>query len=145
MEPHRVIARRIKEVRTRRGWSAHRLAEEMRALGVSWDRSIVANFESGRRKYVTVEELLALAYALSVAPVYLLLPIDDEYVDIAVTPEVTAKTVPVREWIRGRFPLMGQDPRLFWSERPRVEYVYPPLPVTPLSELREVEPDGERQ
>ncbi|MEO3786875.1 helix-turn-helix transcriptional regulator [Actinocorallia sp. B10E7] len=77
---HRLIAARIKRLRNERGWSAAKLAEEMTAAGVRWDRSIVANFENGRRSYVTAEELVALGEVLDVAPAALLLPPDTDSV-----------------------------------------------------------------
>lgn len=44
----------------------------MTEAGVKWDRSIVANFENGRRSYITVEELVTVARVLDVPPMALL-------------------------------------------------------------------------
>jgi transcriptional regulator with XRE-family HTH domain len=111
------------ELRRTRGWSARRLAEEMAEAGMKWDRSTVANTENGRRP-VTVEELLALAYVLDVAPVHLLVPpVDGEGADYAVTPTVTATSGRVRSWIIGRHPLAGADVLSFMRERPRHPWV----------------------
>jgi hypothetical protein len=56
----------------------------MTAAGVRWDRSIVANFENGRRSYVTAEELVTLGEVLDVAPAALLLPADvDSVAEVA--------------------------------------------------------------
>jgi transcriptional regulator with XRE-family HTH domain len=129
---HRVIATRVKELRKRRGWSAQRLGEEMAAVGVPWDRSIVANFENGRRSYVTVEELLALAYVLSVAPVHLVVPLEDStpYAPVPSLQFTTAGVV--RAWIRGQRTIGDTDPRLFYSEVPPEEFVpLAPLPPPP--------------
>jgi transcriptional regulator with XRE-family HTH domain len=59
---------RLKTVRRVRGWSAQRLADE---CGVS--RSVIANIENGRKRDVTVDELVAFVAALRV-PVSVLEP-----------------------------------------------------------------------
>lgn len=66
------IATRVRGLRKARGWSAQRLAEEMTAAGLPWDRNIVANLENGRRKVVTVDELLCFARIFDVGPMALL-------------------------------------------------------------------------
>ncbi len=129
--PHRVIAERVKEIRKARGLSGDRLAREMTKAGVKWDRSIVANLENGRRSIVTVEELLALAYILDVAPVHLMVPLDmDSW--YAVTPASYATTSGrVRAWIRGLFALEGHtDERKYFSEVPNAEWT-PPRTLSP--------------
>ena len=45
---------------------------------MDWTRIVVTKLETGRRQSVSVEELLALAYVLNVAPVHLLVPWDDD-------------------------------------------------------------------
>ncbi|WP_446218280.1 helix-turn-helix domain-containing protein [Micromonospora sp. IBHARD004] len=136
LTPHRVIAERMKALRKKRGWSAAHLALEMKKAGIPWDRSIVASLELGRRATVTVEELLALSYVLSVAPVHLLVPpvgVEDR-TPYQVVPNgpggpdsVLAGSPPypavVRAWIRGQLP-MG-DPRSFFEEVPPSELAPP--------------------
>lgn len=51
----------MRAARQARGWSAGRLAAEVTAVGVPWTRSVVTNLETGRRTFVTVDELMALA------------------------------------------------------------------------------------
>jgi transcriptional regulator with XRE-family HTH domain len=137
----------VKDLRKRRGWSAQRLGEEMTRVGVAWDRSIVANFENGRRSYVTVEELLALAYVFSVAPVHMIVPPQsrqeltpaskDDLSQLlrqapyayAITPTVQyAPTIAVRGWIRGERTIGAVDPRLYFSEVPPDEFEAKPQP-----------------
>lgn len=118
--PHRVIAARVKELRKKRGWSGAHLAEELARAGVAWDRSIVANFENGRRATVSVEEMLALAYVFSVAPVHLMVPIDGEDEPYEVVPGVARSRATIRAWIRGLEEPFG-DPRIYASEAPEVE------------------------
>lgn len=114
--PHRVIAERIKELRKARGWSAQTLADAMTKAGVPWDRSVVANFESGRRASVSLEEVFALAYVLDVAPVNLMTSTDLGAPPCGVVEGVVASADDVREWIRGRKPLGGQDVDTYFSK-----------------------------
>jgi transcriptional regulator with XRE-family HTH domain len=126
LSPHRVIAERMKELRSKRGWSAAHLATEMTKAGVAWDRSIVANLELGRRATVSVEELFALAYVLSVAPVHLVVPPLDRDADeprVNVVPTVALDPGRAREWIRGELPL--GDPRVYFAEVPPEEVQEP--------------------
>jgi transcriptional regulator with XRE-family HTH domain len=128
-----VVRARVKELRGRKGWSGTKLGEELDALGVPWNRSVVANFESGRRPAVSVQELLALALVLDVAPVNLLVPLDSE--PYQVTPKKTEPqdSVAVWLWMRGEKPLPGTETaaaRTFCAEVPAVEiqrrgHVYP--------------------
>lgn len=75
---------------TRRASSGlgERLATYRRAAGLSAaqlsamtngeiSRSVIANIENGRRADITVDQMLALAWALEIPPVALVLPIDD--------------------------------------------------------------------
>jgi transcriptional regulator with XRE-family HTH domain len=119
VDPLAAVRRRVQELRRRKNWSAAELGERLTAVGVPWNRSIVANFENGRRPAVSVQELLALASVLDVAPINLLTPLAD------VPYEVTAgRTVPAAEaraWIAGTAPLPGVDRHIFFSEAPAVE------------------------
>lgn len=122
--PHDVIAERVRELRGKRGWSAKHLADELQRIGVPWDRSIVANFESRRRATCSVEELFALAYVFSVAPLHLMVPIvpddDDDAHAYEPVPGVWVMLTEVRDWIRGYDEPFG-DPRLYAAEIPEHE------------------------
>lgn len=98
----------------------------MTSAGVKWERSVVANLESGRRQSVSVDELLALAYVLDVAPVHLLVPLSDN-VWFHFTPETATPAGLVREWVRGRHPLRSTNARLFFSEVPDHEWEPPKM------------------
>lgn len=67
-DPTREVAIRVKELRKARGWSAQRLSTEMARIGCPIERSVLANFESGRRSKLTVVELYAFAHLLGVNP-----------------------------------------------------------------------------
>lgn len=113
MSPHRTIAKRVRELRRQRGIrSARELADLMSEIGFPWDRSIVANLESGRRATVSVAELFGLAYVLNVSPMHLLMP-DDGQELYEYVPGMAANARPVREWVAGRRPIHGQNLNLF--------------------------------
>jgi transcriptional regulator with XRE-family HTH domain len=114
--PVTVVAQRTKELRGRRGWTAAQLGAEVSKHGVQWDRFTVANLENGKRQNVTVQELFALALALGVAPVNLLVPLEDEPYQITPTRAESAATA--RAWVRGDRPLPGADERTFLAEAP---------------------------
>jgi transcriptional regulator with XRE-family HTH domain len=62
------IGQRIRSLRRGRGWTAQRLAEECARAGMpSLSRGTIAKIESGVRKSVNTEELIALARSLGVA------------------------------------------------------------------------------
>jgi transcriptional regulator with XRE-family HTH domain len=95
------MRRRVRELRDSRGWSAKKLADRLAELGLEHlDRDVLANFENGRRRAVSVEELLGLALALDVAPVHLVCPVVDN-VEVAITPNATVDALTMRAWVRG--------------------------------------------
>lgn len=112
--PVAVIAKRVKELRGRRGWTAADVGQRLQNEGVRWDRFTVANLESGKRQNVTVVELLALAKVLDVAVVNLLVPVNDA--PFQVTPDRVEDADTVRAWVRGQKPLPGMDERTFFTE-----------------------------
>lgn len=115
--PVETITRRVREARNRKGMTAQELADRLKASGVPWDRGTVTKLETGRRQSVTVVELLALARVLDVAPIHLLVPLDDEAA-LRVTPAEHVPADRARQWIRGNKPLAGTDLRIFWTEAP---------------------------
>jgi transcriptional regulator with XRE-family HTH domain len=99
----------MRKLRTERGWSAQRLSEEMSKVGVPWDRSIVANLEYGRRRTVSVEELLALAYVLAVPPPLLFLDLESG-ADVEIVAGVALHPWLVWEWATGERPPLVRVP-----------------------------------
>lgn len=55
------VGRRVRALRTDRGWTQQQLADEMERLGFPWKRITVAEVEGVRRRSVSVDELLGLA------------------------------------------------------------------------------------
>jgi transcriptional regulator with XRE-family HTH domain len=139
------VASQVRKFRDRRGWSADDLAAECAQLGAAdLNRNVIANLESGRRGYVTADEVLVLAYALDVAPVHLLVPIDrrdeldaDRY---RVVPDVFLPPATTRAWIRGAFCPPGRDPRRYFGNVPAEEYRSPTPEMQEYSDsLRSIE------
>lgn len=74
-----IIAARVRTLRTEADMSGGKLAAKLNELGVAWNRTTVAKFETGARHSITVQELLALALVLGVPPAMLLA--DPRHVD----------------------------------------------------------------
>jgi transcriptional regulator with XRE-family HTH domain len=71
----RQIGERVRRRRDELGWSQNDLADRCAERGMpSLNRPVLANLEGGRRRYVTVDELLVLGFVLRVTPVTLLPP-----------------------------------------------------------------------
>ena len=70
------VGRRVRELRTERGWTQVQLAQGMAVAGLTdWRRLTVTALESGQRR-IQLDEVLVLAHVFGV-PVVELLPLDD--------------------------------------------------------------------
>ncbi|MER5821182.1 hypothetical protein ABT086_02475 [Streptomyces mirabilis] len=126
-----IVAERVQQVRKRRGWTVKQLAERCAEIGAEeLTAQALYNIGNGRRdeagqrrRFVTVDEVAALALALDVAPVHLVIPPDaadaDEY---RITPTSVVSVRDVRAWFRGYYPVLGRSVRDFHSEVPESEY-----------------------
>jgi hypothetical protein len=131
--PSDAVAARVKQVRKRRDLTVADLAARCAELGApQLTAQALYKLEgqresAGRRpRPVTVDELLALALALNVAPVHLLVPPDEPDTPYRVTATVTERRFLVRGWIRGIGPLdPDTDLREFHSEVPPGEFYMP--------------------
>ena len=117
--PRLSVAAAVVALRKEKGWTAADLAKECERLGMpSLNRPVIANIESNRRKYISVDELCCLAYALDVAPIHLLAPLArgdvsaDRY---QVTPDVFIPTTAARAWIKGDWCPPATDPRRYFA------------------------------
>ncbi|MFF2212875.1 helix-turn-helix transcriptional regulator [Streptomyces antibioticus] len=153
LQPVQAIARRVKEIRLRRGLTAKQLGELLTARGIPWDRFTVANLENGKRQNVSVTELLALGDVLNVAPVDLLVPPErrpiDEQDPYQVTPDRAYGRWEVRQWVRGIQPLPGADAEEFHAEGPPGEYgqtwlLIPAKSAVDIGLIASEEDDGKR-
>jgi transcriptional regulator with XRE-family HTH domain len=118
--PAEVFAERVKEARAARGWSPQRLAERLTKLEYPTDRWAVRRIEKGERADVRLSDLFAYALALDVAPVHLLVPLEDEG-PVIVTEALTLPVKKARAWIRGQALLRGADPLGFFMQLPEDE------------------------
>jgi len=66
------VAKRMRELRREKGWTAEQLTEELEGKGVHWNRGVVTKLETNRRESVSVAELLGLAAVFEVSPLDLL-------------------------------------------------------------------------
>jgi transcriptional regulator with XRE-family HTH domain len=71
-----LIAQQVRWRRKARGWSAKDLSDKCLADGFDIPRSTIADLENGRRRSVSVAELLAFARVLGVSPMDLVYPLE---------------------------------------------------------------------
>ncbi|WP_046469912.1 helix-turn-helix domain-containing protein [Allosalinactinospora lopnorensis] len=122
MSPVENIGKRVKQVRLRQDMTAEDVARELRKQGVPWERATVAKLENGHRASITVTEWLALAYVLSVSPLHILVPLDDD-APFRLTPNREISALGARRFIRGFHHLPGMDWRAFLTEVPDSEVI----------------------
>ncbi|WP_457029735.1 helix-turn-helix domain-containing protein [Kitasatospora sp. P5_F3] len=117
---------RLREARTRRGWTTKQLADACGAAGATkLTAAVLANIETGRRdsdgvrrRELSIDELVVLAVVLDVAPLHLLgLPDSAEPgTKIQLTPELAVSDGELLlEWLCGQRPLPQTDSRQFYS------------------------------
>ncbi len=150
--PTQVVAQRVRELRTRHGWSAQALADRCADAGMPHlVRDVLANLEAGRRESVTIDEVMVLAYVLDVAPVDLIVPpnTDVEHhkhgrvtvAGYAVTPTTAVMPLSsVRRFVVGEGPLAGMDERRYRAERP--DEASQPNAADVLAYLQSLQPKG---
>lgn len=120
-----VFAQRMKEALQSRGMTKVDLSRKLKELGHPIDPVVLGRIAKGgtRAKNLTVEQLLAIAYALDAPPFQLIQPYDEETkVKIvgnrdAVTPDQ------LEAYLRGWTPLPGMDETTFMLELPPAQLV----------------------
>jgi hypothetical protein len=91
LTPEAAVARRVARLQDTKGLSNEELGRRMAALGFpNVGRHAVRDIKAGKRK-VSLNEALALAWALEIAPVHLIVPFEAEE---EVTPDADAEDVP---------------------------------------------------
>lgn len=106
------VGRRVASLRG--GRSQQELAEALEVEGCVLDRTSVGRLENGHR-LPRLDELLALASALDVAPISLVFPPDDPD-EVVLTARHRVPPGLGRAWFRGQEHLPGQDRRVFQYE-----------------------------
>jgi transcriptional regulator with XRE-family HTH domain len=119
----------VKDARTRHGWTRDDLAAQCAKLGATHlTGTLIYDIESGRRnkdtgkrrRQVSADDVMLLALALDVAPVHLMLPLDDEQ-QVALTDTIAERAQIVRQWARGHHPLKGIDRRMYYTYVPEAD------------------------
>jgi transcriptional regulator with XRE-family HTH domain len=119
--PSHHLARRVREIREHRRWTQQDLANRLAELDFPLGRPAITKIEA-RDRGVSVDEALALAAALGVAPVHLLVPVDNE-AWFALSKKWTVPAPLARDWIRGGAPLGdSEDERWYLTLRPDDEW-----------------------
>ncbi|MFG6193372.1 helix-turn-helix domain-containing protein [Nonomuraea sp. JJY05] len=104
----RVVAGEVRRHRQRRGLSAQQLADACAEAGLPIGRSVLANFENGRRPTISLAELLVLARALRVPPILLVLPLG--YAEmIEMVPDAHMTVWDAFDWFVGSAPLYRRE------------------------------------
>src|SRR6266536_4003390 len=83
MTPSEQVAAQVREIRQKRRWTVAQLAQRCEELGMpGLTEQALYNLEAGRpdprgrrRRAVTVDEAIALSFALGVAPIDLMAPV----------------------------------------------------------------------
>jgi 8-oxo-dGTP diphosphatase len=122
LKPSDLAGARVREARGRRRWTARELAERCAEAGApGLTGSVIANIETGRRdkdgqrrRDITVDELLALAYALEVPPAALLAPGEGERIQITSKAEMGAAVA--LAFFSGRAPAPDAEQRAGWID-----------------------------
>lgn len=112
-----VVGERLKAIRQHKEISQQQLAERLKAIGENIDRGTIAKLEGNVKRGVSLDELFALAAALEVSPLALTTP-PGRADEMTVATVITAKAASVRNWIKGLYPLEGQDRNFYFREVP---------------------------
>lgn len=105
--PVQVIADRVRQYRTQRGWSVRELAERCAAAGLPLNRGVLTNLETGKRAAISIDELLVLADVLRVPFPTLFIPVGDTR-QFQITPTRAVDPYAAYLWVTGRVPRMDQ-------------------------------------
>jgi transcriptional regulator with XRE-family HTH domain len=115
LTPTEAFRRRLREVRASTGISQADLAARLDALDYKLSRGAIADIERGERR-VSLDDALAVAAALGVAPLHLIVPFESDRViseeaadigifepvaELVVTPKLKMIPMVARSWIRG--------------------------------------------
>lgn len=110
-KPSDVASRRLAELRRRRGYDQQQLADRLAELGHDISRPVLSKIESGgtRADNLSVNDWIALAYALDTDPLKLIAPYEEPDLEVAVAGETTTTCGDFRAWLCGRhIGLAGQ-------------------------------------
>ena len=129
----------MRRLRKEQGMSAQKLSDRTGELGQTVSRTTVADIENGRRKYVTVAELLLLAAALNTTPVALVYP-GPSNGDTEVLPHAELPEAQATEWFGGNLatPPPWADPHAYAKNRESIVAAYADSQRVLLEQLEEI-------
>lgn len=111
-----VMAERMRRLRGFREWTAADLVRRCGELSFpAVTEPVVANYETGRRKTIKVDELFAIARALDVSPVDLVIPQNDDE-PVEVLPGLVLPASDARRWWMGEWSPPGTDDEIFFGQ-----------------------------
>jgi transcriptional regulator with XRE-family HTH domain len=102
--PSHVFAKRLRETREARGFTQTELAQLVSDAGQPISKAALLRIERGERG-LALDEALALAQVLNVAPAHLLSPPDDEQVWL--TPSYAMDGTGLRNWLLFGVPILA--------------------------------------
>jgi transcriptional regulator with XRE-family HTH domain len=119
----RLVANRVALYRKRSGLNQEQLGQRMAKLGTGWSRSTVVKLENLNRESVSVSDLLALARALDVPPIWLLVDVEDGE-PTPITRDLLADPWDALLWLGGRTSL-DEEVGDWWSRvAPSIGRIY---------------------
>ncbi|WP_147978996.1 helix-turn-helix domain-containing protein [Streptomyces sp. MS191] len=130
-----ITASQVRRYRELREMSAQQLAEACADLGHPIQRSVIANLENGRRGQVSVAEVIVLAVALKVPPIYLIYPCG-LVEDMEGAPGLVSDPYEWALWFSGEFRDAVQGQVQASNEEMPLDYMRDLIPV--LQTLREL-------
>lgn len=107
--PRASFRRLLRETRKRAGLSQAALAGKVSHLGGKMHSTAVTRIERGDRE-VSLEDVLVLAAALDVSPLYLIFPRGGNELARLTATGTTYLPLHLREWMRGQWSLEGVGP-----------------------------------
>ncbi len=131
----------MRELRKARSLDLADLSSRLTALGQPISLSALSNIELGQRR-VDVDDLVALALALGVAPNRLLLPASATTTTIPLTPTVEADESSAWRWACGEHSLPRDDGYTVDSTFAEANRPHDPPDRTRLSEIRKLDESG---
>jgi transcriptional regulator with XRE-family HTH domain len=104
------VAAEIRRLRAEQKMSAQAVSDATSRMGHTVTRTTISDIETGRRKYITVAELMLLARALNTSPVLLVFPPPYFGAPVEVLPNVTeAERIAAVDWFSGKGRLVGAE------------------------------------
>jgi transcriptional regulator with XRE-family HTH domain len=99
----KTVGKQVRRYRDLAGMSAQKMADALAELGMPIERSVLAGLENGRRKTVSVAEVIAFGKVLGIAPLALIYPVDEDD-PIEILPGQLSTPLAASKWFVGDTP-----------------------------------------